>query len=304
MYINIGIYFSIQELYSILRKNMPLNLEMVRRHLFSNHVLLFHHLHGAQFARGLPPVWIIQKIAVSRVLKRAIAQDGVSKDEVGEEYHDALESIWRNGWLHAHGSNPEDTIYLFASPLHRWLVHASSPLYINYLSNYFSRYCSFLLQEGPNLAAGVDYASLIELVVDAIKEFRPRQLSEPLRSTTGNARPLEDQYQKEIYRCLYTLLEGKVRISPEFVVKNWFARGTIDFFLAQKRWGVELLRHGDHLAQHMNRFKPGGAYYHLIESGLMEQYIVVDFAKSRPKKSHPGILPSIPTSLSLHDWLT
>ncbi|KAL1964520.1 hypothetical protein VTN77DRAFT_6817 [Rasamsonia byssochlamydoides] len=114
----------------------------------------------------------------------------------------------------------------------------------------------------------------------------PRQLSDPPRSSAGNTLPLEDQYQKEFYRCLYTILDGQVVISPEFVIKKRTGGGTIDFFVAPK-WGFELLRDRDRLVGHMERFKEGGQCFDMIQSGDMEQYIVLDFTVSQPKQCHP-----------------
>jgi hypothetical protein len=70
----------------------------------------------------LPSSNILQKNAVARVFKKAIAYDGISgsdfedKDEGSRE---ALEKIWRNGWLHAEQLN-NGTSYVFASKIHRW----------------------------------------------------------------------------------------------------------------------------------------------------------------------------------------
>jgi hypothetical protein len=118
--------------------------------------------------------------------------------------------------------------------------------------------------------------------------FRPRQLSDPPRSLAGNTLPLEDQYQKEFYRCLLTLLDGHVVTSPEFVVKAGTKGGTIDFLVAQKRWGLELLGDRDRLVEHMKRFEEGGQYFSMIESRDMEQYIVLDFTVTRPTKPREG----------------
>jgi hypothetical protein len=103
-----------------------------------------------------------------------------------------------------------------------------------------------------------------------------------------NTLPPEDQYQKEFYRCLFTILDGHVVTSPEFVLKTGPKGGTIDFLIAQKKWGLELLRDRDRLVEHMDRFEPGGQYFSMIQSGEMEQYIVLDFTVVRPRKPRPG----------------
>ncbi|KAI9105807.1 hypothetical protein DFS34DRAFT_690284 [Phlyctochytrium arcticum] len=50
--------------------------------------------------------------------------------------------------------------------------------------------------------------------------------------------------------------------------------GAIDFYLnGQLRWGVELLRKGDKIGKHMDRFSPSGPYHPL----RVNDYVVVDF---------------------------
>jgi len=88
----------------------------------------------------------------------------------------------------------------------------------------------------------IHYDTPLRLAIDAIMWFQPRQLSDPRRSLAGNTLPLEDQYQKEFYRCLFTVLDGHVVMSPEFVIKAGTKGGTIDFLVARKKWGLELLR--------------------------------------------------------------
>ncbi|KAI9088014.1 hypothetical protein DFS34DRAFT_481419 [Phlyctochytrium arcticum] len=50
--------------------------------------------------------------------------------------------------------------------------------------------------------------------------------------------------------------------------------GAIDFYLnGDLRWGVELLRKGDKIGGHMDRFSPSGPYHAL----RVNEYVVVDF---------------------------
>ena len=113
-------------------------------------------------------------------------------------------------------------------------------------------------------------------------------MSDAPRSQAGNTSPLEDQYQKEFYRGLFDILDGHVVISPEYEVKPGTQGGTIDFLVARKKWGLELLRQRDRLVGHMRRFESGGQYFSMIESGDMEHYIVLDFTDKQPKKPRPG----------------
>ena len=157
-----------------------------------------------------------------------------------------------------------------------------------------SRYCACLFHErAPD--GEIRYDTPLELAIDAIMQFRPRQLSDAPRSSAGYTPPPEDQYQKEFYRCLFTILDGRVVLSPEYAIRTGTKGGTIDFLVARKKWGLELLRYGDRLVGHMERFKPGGQYFSMIESGDMEEYIVLDFRDTQPTKPHPGntLLPHL-----------
>ena len=157
-----------------------------------------------------------------------------------------------------------------------------------------SRYCAYLFQEiAPD--GEIHYNTPLELAIDAIMQFRPCQLSDAPRLLTGSTSPLEDQYQKEFYRCLFNKLDGCIVTSPEFIIKPGTKGGTIDFFVARKKWGLELLRYGDCLVEHMKRFEPGGQYFSMIESRDIEEYIVLDFRDTQPTKPRPGntLLPHL-----------
>ncbi|GAB1193886.1 hypothetical protein APSETT444_003121 [Aspergillus pseudonomiae] len=212
----------------------------------------FDTMRALPFTRGLPPANILQRQGVASVLKDAIACDGVyqsSFENKSRESQEALERIWVNGWLHAETSDNE---------------------------------------KGPDNELA--YSSPLILAIEAIKRFRPYQLSDPLRSITDPApSPYEDQYQKEFYRCLFPLLDGHAIMSPEFLIKTGIKGGTIDFYVAQKKWRLEVLRNRDGVLEHMQRFEPNGQYYDMIEQGKMEQFIVIDFTNELPKKAHPEL---------------
>ena len=150
-----------------------------------------------------------------------------------------------------------------------------------------SRYCACLFHESAS-DDEIPYDTPLELAIHAIKQFRPRQLSDAPRSLVGNTLPLEDQYQKEFYRCLFDMLDGHVVTSPEYIIKTGTRGGTIDFLVDRKKWGLELLRDRDRLVGHMKRFEPGGQYFSMIQSGRMELYIVLDFTVTQPTKPRPG----------------
>lgn len=155
------------------------------------------------------------------------------------------------------------------------------------LNNRIFRYCHSLFAERvPD--NNLNFATPLELAIKTIRRFQPSQLADATRSMAGNLLPLEDQYQKEFYRCLFPILDGHLIMSPEFMIRTGPKVGTIDFLIAGKKWGLELLRERDRLVEHMKRFEPGGQYHSMVQSRKMEQYIVLDFANTAPKKRHPG----------------
>ncbi|PTU19662.1 hypothetical protein P175DRAFT_0550244, partial [Aspergillus ochraceoroseus IBT 24754] len=119
---------------------------------------------------------IIQKHDPASVLKEAIVYDGIygsNYEDKSEGMKQALDKVWANGWLHAEKSDT-DIHFVFAAQIHRWY----------YQCLFSERY----------LDNKLDYESPLQLVLDAIKCFQPRQLSDAPRSLIGNSSPLEDQY--------------------------------------------------------------------------------------------------------------
>ena len=122
----------------------------------------------------------------------------------------------------------------------------------------------------------------------AIKGFCPSQLSEPGRSYGHCQTVTEDQFQKELYRCLLPLLDGSVYLSPEYTVKGG---GRVDFQIEERRWTMELLREGKwhSIREHCARFKEGGKYYPMIQEGCIEQFIVLNFTTSHYREPMKGM---------------
>lgn len=260
------------EFYEHVRTGSTVDWTTARRILFRKPLVFFNSLKVSPFGRGLPPEEILQHPSAAAVFKVAITCDGLYKSQFrteNEELKQALKWIWQNGWLHAEKSY-NDIRYVFASQIHRWFCHTL-----------------FTMRVPDN---NIIYTTPLQLAIHAITKFQPSQLAMPPRSRAveGNVLPLEDQYQKEFYRCLFPILDGHFVLSPEFVVKAGPKGGTIDFLIAEKKWGLELLRERDRLVEHMRRFEQHGQYYSMLKSGEMEQYIVLDFTNTAPKKSRPG----------------
>lgn len=60
--------------------------------------------------------------------------------------------------------------------------------------------------------------------------------------------------------------------------------GRIDYRVVNTGWGIELLRDGDRLTEHCNRFKPNGQYYQAIHDGDLVDWLMIDFTHRNPIK--------------------
>ncbi|PYI25965.1 hypothetical protein BP00DRAFT_461387 [Aspergillus indologenus CBS 114.80] len=243
-----------------IQSRRPLNWKTACDGLFSDGPLFFEHIRTTIFSRGLPKQKVMQNPAYATVFKHAIACNRTRRLSFPSDSDDerALEDIWRNGWLHAEHTEGGDTYYMFPTQVHRW-------------------YCQFLF-EPSNPRKEVVYQSPLEMAVDAIRRFHPDQLANP------PAMPIKDQCQKEFYRCLFPLLiENHITIAPEYLIPTGIRSG-IDFLVPQRKWGVDLLRHGDRIKQHMQRFKNKGQS---LQEEPIQEYIVLNFTRTQPRKSYP-----------------
>lgn len=90
----------------------------------------------------------------------------------------------------------------------------------------------------------------------------------------------EAQYGFELYGAVHRVLGRKVTLHAEF---SYTKRGRIDFFLLAERWGIEVLKDGDRLAEQISRCKPSGRYG---SWGVVKDYTILDFRTKMPSKSY------------------
>jgi hypothetical protein len=106
----------------------------------------------------------------------------------------------------------------------------------------------------------------------------PTKLSLPPKrpGNTSNAVPPEAWYSKEFYCASDKILNGGVLWSPEFGDGGVKKGGSLDFYLADKKWGMELTRESDRLKSHWERFQPDGNYNRWIFDGELLDWIISD----------------------------
>jgi hypothetical protein len=114
-----------------------------------------------------------------------------------------------------------------------------------------------------------------------LRQFSRRNLRAVTRFGVGAIiRPVEATYQDEFYRSLHTVLGYAMNVTSEWSPDGV---GRIDFRLSSVRWGIELLREGDRLHDHCQRFTTDGAYGKWIQQGLLEDWLVIDCRTSSPR---------------------
>lgn len=216
------------------------------------------------FVRGLPTNEDLKKPSLSRFLSEVLPKKSISiSDPITEEETQAIDVCFHNGWLHADNFADDQgktyTGYTFASTLHalfmEWKLEESKP---------------------PPIQA----KNLLELAREVIVEFYPPSLSTERRFGPGSIqRPPEAQYQDEFYRSCHVYSKGSIRTLSEY----GGADGRIDFYIKSKKWGVELLRDGNRLEEHSNRFLASGPYASTL---ALEDYILLDCRQTWPRKKH------------------
>ena len=114
-----------------------------------------------------------------------------------------------------------------------------------------------------------------------MRQFSRRNLRAVTRFGVGALiRPVEATYQDEFYRSLHTVLGYAMDVTSEWSPDGV---GRIDFRLGSVGWGIELLREGDRLHDHCQRFTTRGAYGEWIRQGLLQDWLIIDCRTSPPR---------------------
>ena len=183
---------------------------------------------------------------------------------------DTLQSCHKNGWIFssATGRGEDQPVYVLPSPLHRayfeWKLLPSSTT--------------------------LPFLTPFDVSIAAIKGFQPSRLSGSPRRVgdAGAYRPPEAVYQDEFYRSLLHLTRGCVRVSSEYSSAKGARLGRISIFVPSKKWGIELLGDGSEIEEHGPRFLFDSAYGAWLTASDLTDHIILDFRRSRPRKTREG----------------
>lgn len=131
----------------------------------------------------------------------------------------------------------------------------------------------------PDDDDGIHFVSLKDLFFEAICHFSPTALTShkhKLNRIPGATQP-EAPYAYELYRCLYQVTRGKSIVHSEY---SYTVAGRIDFFLKGRKWGIEVLKDGDRLSEHINRLDPENT---CGSWSMVSERILLNFCTSYPK---------------------
>lgn len=189
------------------------------------------------------------KLALKQVAENPNGLSRVQKD------FDAYAFCHKWGLLHT--DQPivgQETIFTFASPLHRRVAY---------------RRC----RGGREADAAVGKATLQNISASAIARFSPAAFQSRRHSQSQRSWGIpEAAFQDELYCCLKIELHN-LCILTEYSHTN---DGRIDFYVADHKWGIEVLQCGNDadLAEHAARFGPGGKY---AGWRILDDYIILNF---------------------------
>jgi hypothetical protein len=124
---------------------------------------------------------------------------------------------------------------------------------------------------GSNVISSWANETVFTLLKRILELFNP-QVFVSTQARGRDGRRYERIYQDEFYRCCYLLAPSKCH--PD-VGAIYGSRGFLDFYIdGEQQWGFELLRDGDKLQGHIDRFDLASGRYRDIP---LADYAVVDF---------------------------
>ncbi|TDL25680.1 hypothetical protein BD410DRAFT_604146 [Rickenella mellea] len=218
---------------------------------------------GSIFSRGLPKTGHLRVPETAQIFKHVLCEGGITAPTPTTPTRlpeGALGNCFQRGWLHAIPAEDNQTSYVFATHLHKWFVQWK------------------MFGEVPG--AGLSYTDLLEFTFDAFSNFSPTLLSEERNIDLGITQSTpEAQFQSEFYRCSFQLSDGHVVTFPEFGT----AKGRADFYIPSEEWGIELLRDGQKLEEHVGRFSKTGKYGKTLR---LSQHIILDCRFTMPRKTN------------------
>jgi hypothetical protein len=199
---------------------------------------------------------------VIRVFRVLLSDKSILFDETDN----GIMICFTQGWIQR-DLNPflDQNYCIFPTPLHE--------MYVEY--QYFpSLYTPFPTDM---------YSTPLEVYMAVVRKFSQANLLNARNGAqpgpAGFSRQKEAAFKHEFYRAYTSLLDFAGGISNEWSCGT----GQIDVCITELKWGFEFLRDGDHLQEHLARFRHGGNYYGGIQSGGLKDWLVIDCRHNLPK---------------------
>lgn len=100
------------------------------------------------------------------------------------------------------------------------------------------------------------------LIVEILHFFWPKKLASPPKAP-GILHGIshKDWYEKEFYSASNKVSQESVFWSPEFGNSEVKSVGSLNFYLAAKKWRLKFTQEGDRLRTYYARFQLGGNYH-------------------------------------------
>ncbi|PKY49591.1 hypothetical protein RhiirA4_528156 [Rhizophagus irregularis] len=160
-------------------------------------------------------------------------------------------------------SDDEDAMYLVKTGV---LMVVEDNRYLTFAAPLFKR-AFFQQNYGVNNSTDITPTDLYQFIVKIFTAICNKQNRNILRKMLGvgsEKRILEQIWQKEFYR-IGTQVLGKDHFLSCDVGSVFGCEGKIDFYVEKFEWAIELLRDGEDMKGHKDRFEPKGKYEKIVK---------------------------------------
>ncbi|CAB4441285.1 unnamed protein product [Rhizophagus irregularis] len=160
-------------------------------------------------------------------------------------------------------SDDEDAVYLVKTGV---LMVVEDNGYLTFAAPLLKR-AFFQQNYGVSSSSNIIPTDLYQFIVKVFTAMCNKLSGNILRETLGfgsEGRILEQTWQKEFYRIGTQVLGRNHFLSPE-VGSVFGCEGKIDFYVDKLDWAIELLRDGEDMKGHKDRFEPGGKYKEIVK---------------------------------------
>jgi hypothetical protein len=214
----------------------------------------------------------------ANTLRKVLIEGSIPRDLEDE----GVRICYQRGWVHTEAVDQYGAEIICVLPSN---LHAKSVLSPFCTKFYFAqtrnRFVEYHLADPKVEFPREKYPDIKSLAEATLRQFSRRNMLAVTRYGVGAVvRPVEATYQDEFYRSLHTVLGYAMDVTSEWSPDGV---GRIDFRLGSVGWGIELLREGDRLHEHCQRFTIDGSYGKWIQQGHLKDWLVIDCRTSTPR---------------------